>query len=449
MTFRTRTALVVVGLTAATLGGAFALVWARFASWQRDQLDRALVRLANNEAHQLATGGLVFSDAPGPSANAVGPLPKYGVVFAPDGRVVSTTPNLSADEARDLPRELPLETAFDFPYLGKPKRGVLVAVPGTDLVALVATSRADLEDDANMMASAMALALGAGCAWAGLVAFGVATRFTREHRIVGDVARRVAGGDLSARVSFQSSDTDLRQHADALNAMIDRLAGLLAVQERFVTHAAHELRTPLTSLRVELEHAIRTGRDRSDYDLALRGALESARRLTALADDLLALARLKATPPPQVSPVQQGLADAIADVVPIARQRQIQIVADPLPGRARGDRSCVARMFRNLLENAVRHSPDAGQVRVLGELRADCLLVSVVDQGPGVASGDVAHIFEPFSRGSQQEDTEGAGLGLAIARGLARSFGGDIAATAGPGGSFTITLPVVPGETAA
>ncbi len=442
MTFRARTALVVVALTAATLGGAFGLVWLRFVNWQRGQLDRALLRLADEEARQIAAGSLAFTNAPGPSANAVGPLPKFGVIFARDGRPLATTPNLPLEQAPALPRHVPLSTGFDFQQSGKPRRGVLVAVPGTNLVALVATSRADLVDDARMLGSAMALALGVGCAWAGLVAFGVASRLTREHRIVGDVARRVAGGDLSARVSFRSSDTDLRRHAEALNAMIDRLAGLLAVQERFVTHAAHELRTPLTSLRIELAHAIRTGHDRNDYDAALRGALESARRLTALADDLLALARLKAAPTEQSSAVEDGVADAIADVAPVAGQRNVRLLAGPLSAQVRGDRSGVARMFRNVLENAVRFSPDGGEVHLGSQRQGGWFIVDVLDDGPGVDAADVPRIFEPFSRGRQTEGSEGTGLGLAIARGLARSFGGDIAAGPGPGGRFTIKLPL-------
>ena len=127
----------------------------------------------------------------------------------------------------------------------------------------------------------MAIAFGVGCIWAALVAFAVASRLTRDHSLVGNVARRVASGDTSARVAFESPNHELRQLADDLNAMIERLVGLNTIQERFIAHAAHELRTPLTSLKIEIEHALRSGGDRSDYESALRGALESTRRLAA------------------------------------------------------------------------------------------------------------------------------------------------------------------------
>src|SRR5690606_1253672 len=123
-----------------------------------------------------------------------------------------------------------------------------VPVATTGMRVLLATPRADLEDDARILARAMTIAFIVGCAWAGLVAFGVATRLTREHSLVGSVARRVASGDTSARVAFRSSNKDLRQLAGDLNAMIERLVGVSAMQDRFIAHAAHELRTPLTSL---------------------------------------------------------------------------------------------------------------------------------------------------------------------------------------------------------
>ena len=440
MTFRVRIAIVVFGLTALTMGGAFGIVWERFVSSQRRQLDDALLAVARYEAADVLAGDIEFTDAPGPSANAVGPLPKYGVVYGLNGNPLSHTKNFTT--LPPMPRAIPYESGFDFEQEGVPLRGVLVAVGTTGKRVLLASPRIDLEDDAAILARAMAIAFGVGCVWAAVVAFGVATRLTREHRSLGDVARRVASGDTSARVAFRSSDADLRQLANDLNTMIERLVGLVAMQDRFISHAAHELRTPLTSLRIELEHGLRSGADKDDYYSALRGALDSARRLTDLANDLLQLARLKMVPSKEASSLEDALTDAVADVAPIGRMRDVFIVTTPVSSTVRGDRQSLARLFRNVLENGVRFSPRQRRVRIDSTIM-DCLVVvEILDEGPGIEAGDEERIFEPFARGSRTDGVEGAGLGLSIARGLARSFGGDVTANPGAGGHFVIKLPV-------
>ncbi|MBX3197579.1 MAG: HAMP domain-containing histidine kinase [Labilithrix sp.] len=435
-----RTALMVLALTAITMGAAFGIVWERFVASQRRQLDDALLEVARREASEAATGSLDFTDGPGPSANAVGPLPKYGVIYTLNGRPVSTTPNLTTDTVPPMPRLVPFERGFDFQHGGAPMRGVVVEVAGTSMRVLLATPREDLEDDARILARAMSIAFAVGCFWAAVVAFGVATHLTREHSLVGSVARRVASGDTSARVAFRSSDRDLRQLAGDLNAMIERLVGLNAMQDRFISHAAHELRTPLTSLRIELEHALRTGGDRSEYEDALRGALDSSRRLSHLAEDLLQLARVKAATESSSVDIAEPLADAVADVAPVGRLRDVFIVKEAISGVVLGDRRGLARLLRNVLENAVRFSPREGRVRVVIEPSDEGLEISVNDDGPGLDVDDVERVFEPFARGARNQDPEGTGLGLTIARELARSYGGDVRVSPGPGGRFVIQL---------
>lgn len=443
MTFRVRTALVVLALTAVTMGGAFAIVWERFVASQRRQLDEALLLVARREAAEAAAGQLEFTDAPGPSANAVGPLPKYGVLYGIHGRPLSMTSNFATTPA--MPRLVPFERGFDLDHDSVPLRGVVVGVSGTGMRVLLATPRADLEDDAAILARAMAVAVGVGCAWAAIVAFGVATRLTREHRIVGDVARRVASGDTSARVAFRTSDSDLQRLADDLNAMIERLVGLVAVQDRFVSHAAHELRTPLTSLRIELEHALRTASERAEFEAALRGGLESAKRLTDLAEDLLQLARVETSRIHANTALEDSLADAVADVAPLGRQRDVFIYVRPIQASIRAERRGLSRLFRNVLENAVRFSPPTRRVEVDCAAEDGRVVVTITDDGPGIGAEDEERIFEPFTRGTR-DDGEGTGLGLSIARGLARSFGGDVTARAGSSGLFIISLPASTGE---
>lgn len=461
MTFRLRTALVVLAVTALTMGLAFGAVWWAFVHTQRVQLDDALVAVAAREAAEAAQGQLEFTDAPGPSANAVGPLPKYGVMYGPGGRTVTKTDNLTA--APPLPRAQPLGVCFDFEHEGQRLRGVQLPVPGSTLRVLVATSRDDLEDDARILARAMALALVVGSAWVFGVALLVASRLTQDHRAIADVARRVAGGDPTARVRLEAPGEDLRQLADDLNAMLERLVGLVAAQERFVAHAAHELRTPLTALRIELEHALATARTDEAWREAAEGALGSVGRLVDLADDLLELARSAGTRPSGAGPasvapeasaaphavtdVERVVEDALADVVPLARAAGVALEVSSTAVRVRGDRRALARVARNLLENAVRFAPRGSTVRLVSAADDDHVRIEVRDEGPGLHPDDATRVFEPFARGRAAAPSGalpgGAGLGLTIARSVARGFGGDLEATAGdgPGGCFVLTLP--------
>ncbi len=467
MSFRTRTALVVLLLTAGTMGIAFFLVWETFVSSQRRQLDVALLDVARREADEARAGGLELTDAPGPSANAVGPLPKFGVLYSASGDVLSTTNNFRV--VPTVPSREPSEAAYDFEHDGRPMRAVFVAVGGQGAARrmLLATSRDDLEDDGRILGRAMMTAWLVGCAWAATVAFGVASRLTARHRLVADVARMVARGDTSARVRFGSPDADLQALAEDLNAMIERLVGLVATQERFVSHAAHELRTPLASLRLEIELALRTCTTPEAYAEALDGALESVGRLSTLADDLLELARESSASEPQVTSLARAIEAAVRDVAPLARSRNVAIDASGLDGRdARegGDAKQgvdgkdaldakegldrhvlgadlgVARIVRNVLENAVRFSPEGGTVRLTCTDRAEAFDVRIVDEGPGVAEGDADRIFEPFVRGAARQESGGAGLGLAITRQLVRRLGGDVRAEPGSGGVFVIAL---------
>lgn len=444
MTFRWKTALLVVTMTIVTMGLAFGGVWYYFVASQRRQLDDALVAVANREAAEAALGQLSFSDAPGPSANANGPLPKYGVIYSRDGVPLTKTDNFQA--APTMPRGVSLDRCFDFDHERVELRAVLVAVPQSSMRVLLASPRDDIVHDGRILAWAMTVAFAVGCGWAGLVAFLAATRLTRNYRTVEAVARRVAAGDASARVTFSSKDGDLNQLADDLNSMIERLVGLALAQDRFVAHAAHELRTPLTALRIELEHALATAREPTEYEAAVRGALDSGRKLSTLADELLVVARARAgaLPAGEIANVSVCVANAAAAVERLALARGVTIDVVPAPSTlVRGDSSSLTRILRNLLENAVRFTPPGTTIRVLTSMHEPLVEVRVVDEGSGVPAADRTRIFEPFERLVRDDGHQGAGLGLSIARSLARSMGGDVALDSVDGGaSFVVRLQV-------
>jgi len=265
-------------------------------------------------------------------------------------------------------------------------------------------------------------------AWAAMVASWIMRRLTRGHEAVTAVARRVAAGDLSARVDVDVSDPEARQLAGDVNKMIERLSALLAAHEEVVTHAAHELRSPMTTLYGELAHALRRARDGEGYRVAITAALESTQRLRELAENLLTMARIGGTAEEPLDPVSLGevLERAARAVQGAAAERQVVLDIDygtfVVWGRARD----LERLFCNLYENAIRHSPVGARVTVTAASDGARVRVHVIDRGPGVPSADRERIFRPFFRSSASYGTPGYGLGLAIARKVARAHAGDV-----------------------
>jgi two-component system, OmpR family, sensor kinase len=246
----------------------------------------------------------------------------------------------------------------------------------------------------------------------------------------------VAGGDLNARVNTVSPDPEVAQLGMDLDAMIEQLSTLMNAQRRFIAHAAHELRSPLAALYGELQQALRKPRDVDGYCATIQQSLLAARRLNQLADDLLTLARPGSADGP---PTSVAVAEVVAEAVALVRMRaversvhlQIDVAAETVVGRPRD----LQRMLRNLIENAIDHTPRGDVVQIAASRCHDTVQISVEDRGPGIAADERERIFEPFYRSAPPPDgaRRGAGLGLAIAREIARAHGGDIRMQDAPG----------------
>lgn len=461
MSFRGRLVLTVSIVTAVTLGGAFAVVSSLVNRDQQQQLDHALLEEAEKESREVAALGgreLSISDRPGPAANDVGPLTKYAAIYDAAGRVQAMTPTFhgTPPALATLPQQR--ERCFDLWFDREHLRGVIVPVPGrADLTLLLSASRTDLDSDAAFLSRAMVAVWAVAVLWAALVARWAVRRLTRNHQTLAQVVRRVASGDRAARVSVLSSDAEIAQLERDINDMIERIDALVRSQQRFIAHAAHELRSPLTSLLGELSHAVHRPRDAEGYRVAIEEALTSTRHLKVLTEDLLTLVRLDAGPegsavrePLQLSALFQA---AAKEVESEAHERAVSIVIPDDTLLIQGNPLDLVRMLRNLLENAVRHSPSGGRIEIDSRFGDTDIEITLRDEGPGVALQARERLFEPFYRGPREhaDGFPGAGLGLAIAREIARSHGGDVALNMPQpllGAAFTIRLPLRSAEAA-
>jgi signal transduction histidine kinase len=266
------------------------------------------------------------------------------------------------------------------------------------------------------------------------------------------LARSITRGDRGRRLAPSRTDTELGRTAAAFDDMLDELEGAEAAARssaertrRFVADAAHELRTPLAGVQAIAEAAMAPGLDTEERERLHLLLLRESRRAGRLVDDLLALARIDAGIDLRREPVDLlELARSEADRVRLLAPDRV-IDVDGAPVRVTGDAARLAQVLGNLLDNACRHTPDGGRVTVQ-VWSGGMAVVRVTDTGPGVPRPDRERIFDRLVRldESRRADQGGAGLGLAIARGIARAHGGDLRCVDPPdgvGAAFVLTLP--------
>ena len=239
-------------------------------------------------------------------------------------------------------------------------------------------------------------------------------------------AERISGTGRDERLPVPASADEVHALAVTLNGMLDRLAAARERQRGFVADAAHELRSPLASMRTQLEVAQRLG---EGGDLPAELLLDVA-RLTRLVEDLLLLARSDAA---QTPPERQVL-DATTLLTDIAHRyagSRVPVTVTPAVGglEVRADPDELGRALTNLVDNAVRHA--GTRVQLAAERTADGVVLTVVDDGPGIPEALRENVFERFTRldDARDRDAGGTGLGLAIARELVRRAGGTIRLT--------------------
>jgi two-component system, OmpR family, sensor histidine kinase MprB len=278
---------------------------------------------------------------------------------------------------------------------------------------------------------------GIGIAAAAALAALVGTAALRPVRRLTAAAERVAAtGNLSERVEGEGSD-ELGRLAARFNAMLVALEESVGRQRRLVADASHELRTPLTSVRTNVD-LLREGKLPPDeQQRALAEASVELDALTTLLSDLVELARGEDRKL-RIEEVQLDELVGVAVDRAKARAPQITFLSSLSPTLVRADPLLLERAVSNLLDNAVKWSPDGGPVEVTvrnGE-------VVVADHGPGIAEADIPRVFDRFYRAAAARAKPGAGLGLAIVREAAEAHGGraSVESTAG-GARFKLTLP--------
>ena len=430
-------------------------------------LTRQLVEQARLVAWMRAEGYEVSQESVRTLARAVG---ARLTVVAPDGRVLADSE--AAPEKMENHRHRPEiiqalsghegSSIRRSPTIGTDFLYVAVPVNGTALRLAVPLERIDREVDAirGKMLIAVVLAFLPAVALAALLARYVSGRLGRLIRYASELAKgnfrarleATGGGELGAL------GRELNQTGEKLEKMFDELERKHAelekverVRKDFVMNVSHELRTPLASIQGYVETLMDGALyDPDNNERFLAIVRQNADRLWRLTDDLISLSQVElesrsfhCVP----HPVSEFLDDAAGAIRPVAQKKDLSLRLEPAPDGALAlcDGEAVFQILANLLDNAVKFTPEGGQIVLAARALGDHVELSVRDTGIGIPAEDLPRLFERFYRvdKARSRDLGGTGLGLAIVKHLVRAQGGEVRVESVPGlgSTFYFTLP--------
>jgi heavy metal sensor kinase len=394
-------------------------------------------------------------DANGAAAEAMSEMSIRGVtvaVFEGNELLASNTP-LKGTEllavVADAAAAEAQEVRTTLPRYGKHGARAVArrfTVGGRQYVLLAAESLHSVQSELGVVRHVLFLALPLIVLIAGGGGFFLATKNLAPVRWMAEQARSITDKNLHQRLDIGAANQELMMLADSFNELLSRLDRSFETMRRFVADASHELRTPIAVIRGEADVALDHDRGPAEYKESLAVIQDEARRLTRLIDDLLNLARADAghvNLHVEEFYVNDVLAECCRSIQAKAGAKKIDLECRcPEDVAYRGDPELIRRLVLNLLENAIRYTPEGGRVQLSVEDSARELRIQVADTGIGIPPETATHVFERFYRGDQARSRQngGFGLGLSIVKWIAESHNGSVELSSEPGLGSTFTV---------
>lgn len=439
------------------------ILYGALAKALKEQVDRSLeetAAVAERSLEEHRFGPFLLYEDLSQDFPELATLDKFFQIFGPTGQITIQSPNIQSREIplsrSALEAALAGQTTFESArYSGEPPIR-LISVPvrhGGSLVNIVrvGTSLQASEETLHrlliilLITMPLALLASLGGGWF------LAGRALRPVGAITQAAERIAGGDLTQRLSVSTAQDEIGRLAATFNAMIGRLESSFRQIRQFTGDASHELRTPLTVLKGETELALRRPRSADDYRTVLESSLEEIDRMSRIVDELLFLSRADLGEIKMESrPVRldQLFDDLKRQAEVLGHEQAVQIVSRMIePATVAGDDMRLRELLLNLLDNAIKYSPQGGRVEMSLIKQGDTARLSVSDQGIGVSIEEHAHIFDRFYRTdvARAHTKKGTGLGLAICKWIVDAHHGtiDVQSEPGKGSTFTVILPLL------
>jgi heavy metal sensor kinase len=375
----------------------------------------------------------------------------YVRIFSPDDELLwssANAPQLRIPKARAVK-----PGAFNVANYRLFQRSIPAGKRTPPLIVRVGVRRDRVDEDIWRLTEWMLMAFAIILVAAPLSGYWLAGRATRPLATILSTTARLHPDNLSERLPLRGSGDELDKLSATLNGMLDRLALHLEQQRAFVANAAHELRSPLTAMRTSLEVALERERSPTEYRELFADVIEECTSLGILINQLLLLAEgdaglLHADGEVRLDELVQRAADMFQG---LAEQRGVTLqVKLPQAIAIRGNRVHLREVIHNLIDNALKYTPERGNVSVEVTAPPGSSQVQMIvrDTGAGIPPEDLPHVFERFyrvdkSRQRAQPASGGSGLGLSICQAIVRAYGGDLslASTLGKGTTVTVSLP--------
>ena len=314
-------------------------------------------------------------------------------------------------------------------------RHVSILPSKTEYVILLSTSIEETDEELESLREILMSIVPGVLVVAGVVGWFLARRSLSPVMLMADRARRMGVENLSGRLPVSNPRDELGRLAATFNELLDRLAASFSRQRQFMADASHELRTPVATARTAAAVALQQLHRREDeYREALHIIEQQTARLSRVVEDMFTLARADAGNYPvqsQLMYLDEVVDEVVRAVRVLASNMNVLIEVDTVSNAPFvGDEELIKRLIMNVLDNAVKYAAPGSVVQVEVRQEADTYVITVSNTGAAIPQDAQAHIFERFYRGddarSRTESTGGAGLGLAIARWVARLHGGEV-----------------------
>jgi signal transduction histidine kinase len=252
----------------------------------------------------------------------------------------------------------------------------------------------------------------------------VGFRFMRRVDAIAQTCQSIVAGRLDERIPLTGRADEWDRLAGAINEMLNRISALLENLRQVSSDVAHDLRTPLTRVRNRLEEASNKSMSVADYSAAVTTAVDDMDQLLAMFTALLRISQVEAGARLHTFsgvPLTEILENVYQMYLPVAEDCRRSLTSSLARGvRIRGDAELLTQMFSNLVENAIRHTPENSQIRITLTVEGDDVAASVADDGPGIDPSEHEKVLRRFYRGSSSRQSEGYGLGLALVAAIAQ-----------------------------
>ncbi|OHB82005.1 MAG: hypothetical protein A2W31_05290 [Planctomycetes bacterium RBG_16_64_10] len=372
-----------------------------------------------------------------------------------DGTVLFESEELRSFPVR-LPPDSPQSLAHVLHDVPHPEHGPFRFMSGMvqgkteSWLVQVGVSLADYRHELAELGMVLVMILPVGLLAAVGGGYWLAGRSLAPVQRITSTAQAISAKSLSQRVAVANPNDELGQLAETINGMIGRLEHAFDSMRQFTADASHELLTPLTAIRTEVEVALRAERPPEQYRRVLASVLEEVERMAKLGDSLLLLSREDAKVvqmPKELIRLDTLVQEVAGHMEAVAEESGLRMTVQELPAvTVHGDPDGLRQVFFNLLDNAVKYTPQGGTVAILGRVEDARIVIEVSDSGIGIPTESLSRVFDRFYRVDKSRSRElgGTGLGLSISKALVERHQGriEVQSAVGQGSTFRAVLPL-------